>query len=213
MGRKRSTGIHLRFIFPVQHHRRNAASTAESPSLDVRRTVEPNVSGGQTPLWLRRTLLAGLLGGLLLLGFIVLRPFLVAIAWTAFLQSGQPLPEPILRIPWVGPWLQEQLVQIGSDSAAWGRQLSELTAQWGGHAMRIAGGIGLNALSFGAALLTAFFLFRDGDHLLEQLRSILRGLLGDRVQAYFTAVGATTRAVVYGLLLAAFAQGLTAGLG
>jgi len=241
--------------------------------LDVRRTVEPNVSGGQTPLWLRRTLLAGLLGGLLLLGFIVLRPFLVAIAWaailtyaswplhrrvvawlrgrrswaalamtvmltlgvgasllwlglllrqeavavlreaTAFLQSGQPLPEPILRIPWVGPWLQEQLVQIGSDSAAWGRQLSELTGQWGGHAMRIAGGIGLNALSFGAALLTAFFLFRDGDHLLEQLRSILRGLLGDRVQAYFTAVGATTRAVVYGLFLAAFAQGLTAGLG
>jgi len=47
--------------------------------------VEPNVSGGQTPLWLRRTLLAGLLGGLLLLGFIVLRPFLVAIAWAAIL--------------------------------------------------------------------------------------------------------------------------------
>jgi hypothetical protein len=72
---------------------------------------------------------------------------------------------------------------------------------------------GWDALSFLAALLTAFFLFRDGDRLLEQLRSILRGLFGDRVQAYFTAVGETTRAVVCGLLLAALAQGLTAGLG
>ena len=227
----------------------------------------------QTPPWLRRTALAGLLGGLLLLGFVVVRPFLVAIAWgailtyvswplhtrlvawlggrrawaalattvtltlaagvpllwlglllreeavavvrdaTAFLQSGEPLPEPILHTPWVGPWLQEHLVKIGGDSAAWGRHLSELSDRWGSHAIRIVGSVGGNALSFLAALLTAFFLFRDGDRLLEQLRSILRGLFGDRVQAYFTAVGETTRALVCGLLLAALAQGLTAGLG
>jgi len=228
---------------------------------------------GQTPLWLRRTVLAGLLGGLLLLGFVVVRPFLVAIAWAAiltytawplhlrvvawlrghrsgaalattlmltlatgvplvclalllreegmavvheaaaFLQSGEPLPEPLLHIPWLGPWLQEHLVKISPDSAAWGRQLSELTQRWGGHAIRIVGNVGLNALGFGAALLTSFFLFRDGDRLLEQLRRVLHGLLGDRAQAYFTAVGDTTRAVVYGLLLAAFAPGLMAGLG
>ena len=40
---------------------------------------------GQTPLWLRRTVLAGLLGGLLLAGFVVMRPFLSAIAWAAIL--------------------------------------------------------------------------------------------------------------------------------
>ena len=233
----------------------------------------PAITAGQTPLWLRRTVVAGLLGGLLLVGFVVMRPFLTAIAWAAILsyvswplhlrvlarlrgrrtwaalamtvmltlalgasllwlglllrsegvlaireadallQTGVRLPEPILRIPWLGPWLQERLLELSADRAAWGRQLSELGEQWGGRAMRLVGDLGLNALRFGASLLTAFFLFRDGDCLLEQLRHILHGLLGDRVQAYFTAVGDTTRAVVYGLLLAALAQGLLAGLG
>ena len=228
---------------------------------------------GKTPLWLRRTVVAGLLGGLLLVGFVVMRPFLSAIAWAAILsyvswplhlrvlawlrgrrtwaalamtvmltlalgvsllwlglllrsegvaafreaaallQAGVRLPEPIVSIPWLGPWLQERVVELGGDRAALGRPLSELGEQWGGRAMRLVGDLGLNALRFGVALLTVFFLFRDGDRLLDQLRGVLHGLLGDRVQAYFAAVGDTTRAVVYGLLLAAFAQGLLAGLG
>ena len=227
----------------------------------------PAVPGGQTPLWLRRTVVAGLLGGLLLVGFVVVQPFLSAIAWAAILtyvswplrlrgrrtwaalaltvmltlalgvsllwlglllrsegvlaireaaalvQTGLRLPERIVSIPWLGPWMQERLAELGGDRAAWQRQLSDLAEQWGGHAMRLIGDLGLNALRFGAALLTAFFLFRDGDRLLEQLHRILHGLLGDRVHAYFKAAGDTTRAVVYGLLLAAFAQGLMAGLG
>ena len=233
----------------------------------------PAITAGQTPLWLRRSVVAGLLGGLLLVGFVVMRPFLSAIAWAgvltyvswplhlrvlarlrgrrtwaalamtalltlalgtslfwlglllrsegvlavreaaALVQAGVRLPEPIVRLPWLGPWLQERLAELGGDRAAWERQLSALVEQWGGRAMRLIGDLGLNALRFGAALLTAFFLFRDGDRLLEQLRRTLHGLLGDRVHAYFKAVGDTTRAVVYGLLVAAVAQGLLAGLG
>ena len=227
----------------------------------------------QPPTWLRRTVLAGLLGGLLLMGFVVVRPFLSASAWAAILvyvswplhsrlsahfgshrtlasllmtallalvlgglllwlalllrtegmaaarqaaallQAGVQLPEPIVRIPWLGPWLQDRLLELGADRAAWQRQLSALGEQWGGRAMRLVGDLGLNALRFAVALLTAFFLFRDGDRLLAQLRRVLQGLLGDRVQGYFTAVGDTTRAVVYGLMVAAVAQGLLAGLG
>lgn len=226
-----------------------------------------------TPPWVRRTVLAGLLSALLLAGFVVLKPFLAAIAWAAILcyvswplhlrvlarlhgrrnwsalamtavltlvlggallwlglllrnegaaalreiaglmQGGVRLPEPLAQVPWFGPWLQERLLELSSDRNAWERQLAELSEQWGSRAVRLVGDLGLNVLRLGAALVTAFFLFRDGDRLLEQLRRILHGLLGDRVQGYFTAVGDTTRAVVYGLLLAAVAQGLLAGLG
>ncbi|HET7527339.1 MAG TPA: AI-2E family transporter [Burkholderiaceae bacterium] len=228
---------------------------------------------GTTPLWLRRTVLAGLLGALLLLGFVVMRPFLAPIAWAAILtyvlwpvhlrllartrgsrawaalamtatltlalsaallwlglllrsegvaafrevaavlQAGVDLPEPIARIPWLGRWLQERLTELGSDRDALGRQLSELADQWGGHLMRIVGDLGLNVLRFAVSLVTAFFLFRDGDRLLEELRRVLNRMLGDRVRDYFNAIGDTTRAVVYGLLLAAIAQGVMAGLG
>ena len=131
----------------------------------------------------------------------------------ALLEGGVRLPERIVSIPGLGPWLQAWLLDIGGDRAALGRQLSEWARQWGGNAMRIVGDLGLNSLRLGIALLTVFFLFRDGDRLLEELRVVLRDLFGDRVQAYFTVVGDTTRAVVYGLLLAAFAQGFLAGLG
>jgi len=227
----------------------------------------------QTPLWLRRTVLAGLLGGLLLAGFVVMQPFVAAIAWAAILsyvswplhlrmlawlggrrtwaalamtlvltlvlglsllwaglllrsegaaavreaaallESGVRLPESILSIAWLGPWLQERLTALSGDRAAWGAPLSDLADQWGGRAMRMVGDLGLNALRLFFALLTSFFLFLDGDRMLEQLRGVLYGLLGNRVHAYFKAVGDTTRAVVYGLLLAALAQGLLAGLG
>jgi predicted PurR-regulated permease PerM len=131
----------------------------------------------------------------------------------ALLQSGVHLPEPIARIPWFGAWLQERLTEFGSDRSALSRQMTELAEQWGGRAMRIVGDLGVNVVRFAVSLVTAFFLFRDGDRLLEQLRRVLHDLLGDRVHDYLDAIGDTTRAVVYGLLLAALAQGTMAGLG
>jgi predicted PurR-regulated permease PerM len=121
------------------------------------------------------------------------------------LRAGVELPEPVARLPWIGPWLQERLAELGSDREAWGRQLAEWGEQWGeligAQVIAVLGDVGLNAMRFAVALLTAFFLFRDGDRLLGEVRRVLHGLLGERVDGYFEAVGGTTRAVVYGLLL------------
>ena len=38
-----------------------------------------------TPTWLRRSIVATLLGGLLIVGFVILQPFLTAVAWAAIL--------------------------------------------------------------------------------------------------------------------------------
>jgi predicted PurR-regulated permease PerM len=137
----------------------------------------------QTPLWLRRTVLAGLLGGLLLAGFVVMQPFVAAIAWAAILsyvawplhlrmlawlggrrtwaalamtlvltlvlglsllwaglllrsegaaavreaaallESGVRLPESILSIALLGPWLQERLSALSGDRCRLGRAI------------------------------------------------------------------------------------------
>ena len=239
----------------------------------VRPLHAPAMTGAPTSRWLHRALVASLLGGLMWVGFVVMRPFMVAIAWAAILtcvswplhlrvlarlrghrsgaalvmtmtltlalgvslfwlglllrnegtaavreaaallHGGLHLPERVVSIPWFGPWLQDRLLELVGDRGAWGKQVSQWIGQWGGNAVRIVGDLGLNSLRMGIAFLTVFFLFRDGDHLLDGVRNALRGLLGDRVPAYLKVVADTTRAVVYGLLLAALAQGLLAGLG
>jgi predicted PurR-regulated permease PerM len=168
------------------------------------------MSSGDSPQWLRRFLVAGLL----LAGLVVMRPFLAAIAWAAILcfvswpllvraqavfggrrslaalsmtllltlllggvllwllvllrgelssavreaaalaQTGVRLPEPVLRIPWLGSWLQERLLELGNDRDAWGRQLSELVEQLGIDAVRMVGDLAPVALvPFGAPLI------------------------------------------------------------
>ncbi len=227
----------------------------------------------ETPGWMRRTIVICLLVALLAAGFVVVEPFLAAIAWAAILsyiswplhlrvlarlrgqrdwaafvmtiflslvigcsllwvglllrnegmaafwaadtllRAGVKVPPPLDQVPWLGSWLQDLLNELSGERTGWGRHVNELAERWGGSAVRWMGDVGLNVMRLGVALLTSFFFFREGDQLLAQLRGILQGLLGQRVQAYFTAVGDTTRAVVYGLLLAALAQGLMAGLG
>ena len=63
------------------------------------------------------------------------------------------------------------------------------------------------------ALISAFFMYRNGEQFAKQVREVMHRLLGERVDDYIIAIGDTTRAVVYGLVLAALAQGLLVGAG
>jgi predicted PurR-regulated permease PerM len=58
-----------------------------------------------------------------------------------------------------------------------------------------------------------FFFLRDGARFFSQIRAVLEGLLGPQVRSYLKAIGDTTQAVVYALVLAALAQGVAAGIG
>ena len=48
---------------------------------------------------------------------------------------------------------------------------------------------------------------------MREARAMLEGILGPRVHDYLDAIGATTQAVVYALILGALAQGAVAGIG
>lgn len=73
--------------------------------------------------------------------------------------------------------------------------------------------ISSHVIKFGIILVTLFFFFRDGESISQQLQQGLAVFLGQYQTACMTAVTQTTRAVVYGLVLAACSQGFVAGLG
>ena len=131
------------------------------------------------------------------------REFVIAYqAASAYMSDGpHRLPDLITSLPWIGSRLQHFLDQITTDPAALRDQLASLARQWQGE------------LGLGFALLTLVFVYRDGESLLDQVRRVLRRFLGTRVDGYIVAIGNTTTAVLYGLVLTALAQGLLAGVG
>jgi P-type Ca2+ transporter type 2C len=131
----------------------------------------------------------------------------------SFTHGPYQLPDFIGRIPWLGSYLQDWLDRLTNDRAELASQLADWAKQWlGGFAMFL-GGIGHNVLKLGVVLVTVFFCFRDGKEIIKQLQQGLVRYLGKYQHVYLQAAGNTTRAVVYGLVLAALGQGILAGFG
>lgn len=135
-------------------------------------------------------------------------------ALTAKLASGPiVLPEAVRTLPMIGDELQRVIDRLGTSPDALNAEAARLTAEWRAEITGVIGGVGKNLGKFGFALLTAFFVYRDGEALLAQVSAGIHILVGDRDRDYIDAAGATTRAVVYGIVLTALAQGAIAGIG
>jgi predicted PurR-regulated permease PerM len=130
-----------------------------------------------------------------------------------FLASRPTLPKALRDMPWIGEWLNYTLQQLSADPDALQRQSVLLIEQSSLEATRVIGGLGRNAAKLFFAMLSMFFLLRDGPRVFAEAQAVLIGVLGPRVRDYFEAVGATTQAVVYALVLGAIAQGMVAGIG
>ena len=131
----------------------------------------------------------------------------------AFLASKPSLPPALRDLPWVGAWAQDMLQQLSADPTAIREQLVLTLEQSSVEVSKLIGGVGRNAAKLFFAVLSMFFLLRDGPRLVREARAILEGILGPRVHDYLDAIGATTQAVVYALILGAIAQGAVAGIG
>ncbi|MDP3878112.1 MAG: calcium-translocating P-type ATPase, PMCA-type [Methylobacter sp.] len=130
-----------------------------------------------------------------------------------FKQDSFRLPDALTRIPWLGDTAQHWLDQLTDDRAAVLSQFANWAQQWSGEFAKFLGGIGGYFMKLGVVLVTVFFCFRDGEEMVKQLHKGLVQFLGKYQDVYLQAAGHTTRAVVYGLVLAALGQGLLAGLG
>lgn len=112
-----------------------------------------------------------------------------------------------------GVWILEQYARIQGDPD-WIRAQVEMLGLTDSASLKaVAGGVGRIAGKFGLAVFALFFLFRHGVSVLAQFRGVATRWLGDSARGYILAVGITVRAVVFGIVLTALAQGVLAGLG
>lgn len=129
-----------------------------------------------------------------------------------WLDKKPTLPEFATHIPYLGKELSRRLEQTDTLRELLLRLLP-WAKQYSGELLNVLGDVGYNAAKIGFALLTAFFLYRDGPEVTRQVRTVLRMMLGEPLDGYIAATEETLKAVVYGIVLTAIGQGVLAGLG
>ncbi len=128
-------------------------------------------------------------------------------------RGSYVLPGFIRGIPWVGEHFQQQVDRYASEPAALLRQVGTWVHWWAGEFAATLRGIGRNLGKLLVAIVTVFFLYLDGERIVDQSRRVMSRLFGDRLDSYVATMAMMTRSVVYGLVVTAFAQGLVAGIG
>jgi len=132
-------------------------------------------------------------------------------AWAA--TESPRLPAWVRHIPWVGPPLADRAEGLLGDPAAVRARLLGEAGPWSRTVLGTLGDLGRNLAGVGLTLLTLFFLYGQGRVLVAQIQRVTRRLAGERAHAMLVPLADTVRAVVYGMLLTALAQGALAMLG
>ncbi len=128
-------------------------------------------------------------------------------------QGPHTLPAAVRDVPWVGSRLQEAIDRYAVDPTALEHQIVGWLQRMASHLPGVLGFVGGNLGRLGLTVFTLFFLYRDGEKLVEQATRISRRLFGDRLDPYLRGAGTMTRAVLFGVLVTAIAQGAIAGIG
>lgn len=163
-----------------------------------------------TTIGLASMLLAPLIWLTVLLQHELAEVFRVLPDW---LEQKPVVPPFVSRLPYIG----HQLVDLFEPFDDLRGLLKQHALPWvkrlGTPALGVMSNIGQNALVLLLTLFTMFFLFRDGAVVVEQVRTSFNPVLGERTKGYLHTIETTVKAVVYGIVLTAFAQGAIAGLG
>lgn len=128
-------------------------------------------------------------------------------------ERARAVAEGLQRIPWLGARLQDGFNRYAADPAAFGRESMSSLQSWVGALARLLGGLGRNVTKILLTLVVLFFFYRDGDRIARELARAAKRLFGGGHVRYFRVAGAITRAVFFGVVLSAAAQGLIAGVG
>ena len=127
--------------------------------------------------------------------------------FSSLLGKGFTLPEFIAQVPLLGSALQDLLERVAHDPTGLDGEIKRLLDQFSGNVADVLGGVGRNIVKLIIAMVSLFFMYRDGEQFAAQVAKLLQQFFGTvRVGHYLVAVGDTVKAVVYGLVLAALAR-------
>ena len=105
-------------------------------------------------------------------------------AVTAQTKEGSlVLPDFVRSLPWIGDGLQALIEDLTRDPEGLRARMTEWVSQGSDQLVALIGDVGRNAAKLGFALITVFFLYRDGERVLAQVVAVLRRFLGETADA------------------------------
>jgi predicted PurR-regulated permease PerM len=133
---------------------------------------------------------------------------------TLALKEGPPDPPAWLNgLPLVGPSLQAFWVELTQGGEGVVAKLMSYAGPVKDWLLTVGTSLGQGILELSLSVITAFFIYRDGAAGVQQLKTVLVRLTGDRAQPLLDVVGGTMKGVIYGIIGSALAQGILAGFG
>ncbi|TAN48085.1 MAG: AI-2E family transporter [Methylococcaceae bacterium] len=166
--------------------------------------------------------------GALAMVFVLLTAIIVPCVWLSLLLQNElgevyrsagewlshkpALPAFAGKLPLLGDSAQRLLDQLTDPATLQARILPWLKS-FSGRFLQFLGDVGYNAAQLSITLLSVFFIYRDGRQIVREVSWALHQVMGERSAAYIATAGSTVKAVVYGLVLTAIAQGAVAGVG
>ncbi len=154
------------------------------------------------------------IGPLVLAAVRVVREWHTIVDWLeAAQQTGLPAPDWLAHLPWGADqavaWWNENL----SDKESAAELLRRIDrAQLMVTGRQIGAGLIHRAILFGFSLLTLFFLFKDGDSLIVQMRHASERAFGPSGERVGQQVIASVHGTVNGLVLVGVAEGVLMGI-
>lgn len=130
--------------------------------------------------------------------------------WVA---HGAPLPDWVTQHEWLARRVEElRASPLFGDAAAgeWLARYGERASQW---AVAVTGGIARNVLEFVITMMVLFAFYVDGERIAAHARRLAVLLLPSDDPTLVDEIGGIARAVVFGLLGTALAQGFLIGVG
>jgi predicted PurR-regulated permease PerM len=130
--------------------------------------------------------------------------------WVA---AGSQLPDWVMERAWLAGRVEELRQSALFGPAALGEWISRYGQFVSLHLVSLTGDIARNVVEFLITMMVLFALYVDGEHIAAQVRRLALLLLPSNDPELVDKVGAIARAVVFGLLGTAIAQGVLAGIG